>query len=742
MNIKKGTIIRLTALLLALFIPYFSVNAEEKKGTKKTEKASFTVLSESSIGNDLFIVEAQGVTGAFSLTDKRTGVVWYSNPADRDAQTDVKGINKMQMNSQLIVEYLVDKKNTKQATSFASSTNKKGIKVTVDKNGLRIDYNFVSEKFSIPLLLTLDKNGLIASVLCDEIKESGENQITKISLLPYFGAAGKEDNGYFLVPDGSGALINFNNGKTGSNYQQEIYDTDGLMNIKTNKTVTQKARLPIFGIENGTDTMLSVIDGGATVCRLYSYVSGSNGNYNIIYPQFTYRQSSVVSMLSKTWYPVDVTFISSRKAEENFSVCYMPLDEDNGGYSDMAAAYREKLVKDGMFTKKTEKSSVPLFLDIYGSAMVSDNILGIPVTVNKSLTSFKEAKEILKKLQGENVDGIFVRYLGISSSGLVNKKVPTSFKAASSLGGKKGFKELISFADKAGINIYPDVDLINFTKPTFSLIKQLDAAKDVCDKTGVFYEFEASNGEVKTGSKKSYVLKPHKVEKAAEKYITSYKKITDNKYLAPSTLGNFIYSDFDDNICLAQDTAEKFTDLMNGWNDDGISLMLESPNAYALGCAQSVVCAPINSSNFDIEDASVPFYQMVLHGYIAYSVPSINLSVDNSGSVLKAIETGSSLMYSLSKADYSVLCYDDYDHLYSITAKNWLKDIYKDYEEVKNALSSVSQSVIVRHEAIQNDVFKTVYENGVSIIVNYGEAPVEIDGKTVEANNYLVIMDI
>ncbi len=740
MNIKKRLFHRCLALILVILIacfPVCAVNDTDKTGSDSS--ANFEVVSDSVIENESFRVEAQGNTGAFVLTDKNTGSVWHSNPEDREAQTDMKGINKMQMNSQLIVEYLVDDKKTKQSTSFASATNKKGVTVSADKNGLRFDFKFVAEKFTIPLLIKLDDKGLIASILCDEIKEEGDNKVTKIAMLPYFGAAGKDDSGYFLVPDGSGALINFNNGKIGSNYQQEIYDTDGLMNIKTKKNVTQIARLPIFGIQHGADTLLSIIEDGDTVCRLFSYVSGTNGNYNYIYPQFTYRQSAVVGMLSKTWYPIDITFISPLTAKENFTVRYMPLGNENGGYSKMATAYREYLEKKGDLEKQSEKDNVPLYLDVYGSALVSENILGIPLTVNRSLTSFEETKDIITELNDGKVGNINIRYLGISSAGLENKKIPTAFKPASSIGGKKGFDSLVEFAEKNSTKIYPDVDFINFKKPTFSMIKQLDAAKDVCDKTGVFYEFDESNGNVKTGSENYYVLKPKKVERAVEKFFKSYEKKTENKYLSLSTLASFIYADFGDDIHLAEDTVSRFNKIMGELRKEDISLMLESPNAYAFATAGSIISAPTGSSNFDIEDVAVPFYQMVLHGYVSYSTESVNLSVDSRKTVLKAIETGSSLMYSISAAEYSVICYDDYDHLYSITAKNWMSDIIENQKMTENALKGVSAATIVGHEIISDGVVRTVYDNGVSIIVNYNNTSVTVDEKTVDAQSYLVI---
>ena len=51
--------------------------------------------------------------------------------------------------------------------------------------------------------------------------------LATISLLNYFGAAYTDSNGYILVPDGSGALIYTNNGKTDASlYNRRVYGTD------------------------------------------------------------------------------------------------------------------------------------------------------------------------------------------------------------------------------------------------------------------------------------------------------------------------------------------------------------------------------------------------------------------------------------------------------------------------------------------------------------------------------------
>ena len=81
------------------------------------------------------------------------------------------------------------------------------------------------------------KNGrFTVCVKTKEIKETGTNRILKISVLPYFGAASANDSGYMIVPDGSGAIINFNNGKyNAAPYSKRFYGGDGSIQSKVSE---------------------------------------------------------------------------------------------------------------------------------------------------------------------------------------------------------------------------------------------------------------------------------------------------------------------------------------------------------------------------------------------------------------------------------------------------------------------------------------------------------------------------
>ena len=76
-----------------------------------------------------------------------------------------------------------------------------------------------------------------------------------------------EDDGFLFVPDGSGAIINFNNGKTKVDaYSKEVYGED-ISRRSTNSPITsrtQKISLPVFGlVSNGSGFLAEITDGAA-----------------------------------------------------------------------------------------------------------------------------------------------------------------------------------------------------------------------------------------------------------------------------------------------------------------------------------------------------------------------------------------------------------------------------------------------------------------------------------------------
>lgn len=161
-------------------------------------------------------------------------------------------------------------------------------------------------------------------------------------------------------------------------------------------------------------------------------------------------------------------------------------------------------------------------------------------------------------------------------------------------------------------------------------------------------------------------------------------------------------------------------------------------NAYVLPYADVVIDAP-SSSELNLTDKSVPFFQMVVHGFIDYAGDPLNFSHDMEYELLKMIETGAYPYFTLMYEDNSVLKNTDFDYLLSTNYKRWLLRMSEIYSAVNHALAPVKDQRIVSHEEIVDGVFKTTYENGYSTIVNYREEPVIIGDIEVDRRSFRVI---
>ena len=80
--------------------------------------------------------------------------------------------------------------------------------------------------FTIPLVYVLDDAGLTVTIPRDEVAYDTENfSLNKITLHKFFGAQDILSSGYLLVPDGSGALIDFNE-PSSEVFRKPVYGAD------------------------------------------------------------------------------------------------------------------------------------------------------------------------------------------------------------------------------------------------------------------------------------------------------------------------------------------------------------------------------------------------------------------------------------------------------------------------------------------------------------------------------------
>ena len=167
--------------------------------------------------------------------------------------------------------------------------------------------------------------------------------------------------------------------------------------------------------------------------------------------------------------------------------------------------------------------------------------------------------------------------------------------------------------------------------------------------------------------------------------------------------------------------------------------MVDGGNAYSLPYADYITNIPEESNNFHITDESIPFLQMVIRGYVDYTGEPINLASDYKRAMLKKIEVGSGVHFRFIYAENPAVKETYYDNYYSCEYRIWLDRALEFYKEFNDALGDVSNQAIIKHEKLAENVYKTVFENGTQVIVNYNKQPVNVEGISIEGLDYKVM---
>jgi len=677
-----------------------------------------------------------------AVKNKKTGDIWFTNPINAQFDPYVKGTLKLQQQGQLSVGYVDEKNQPANANAQVSSINRKTFEIIEIENGVKIVYDFSREKesFKIPVEYTItDNNSFKAEVIVSEIEEYSTQRIMSISLIPFFGAGSVNDEGYIFIPDGSGAIINFNNGQGHrSEYIRPVFGRDQSVTLSVNYTVMQQQTLPVFGIVNNGAGYVAVVNGSdADICASPS--SPKRSAYNNAYASFELRKKDSYTMSEGNWDAKMLTLIAPMPFNSsNFSTEYFFLAEDDVSYSGMARKYREYLVNEYGFSKKTFDEELPLYMEIYGAVTKSGNFLGIPTTEVVPMTTYSELATILKEAKELGITNTVVEYRGWQKGG-PNTKVPTNLKYEGKLGGKSDYEELLKVAEELNSKIFPSVEFMNVNGGGNGYSQSSLVAKSVTRTPIQNIAFRLGSGTKDLKASPTFYVSTRLFDEIFTKFAKNYSKLGLTN-LALDTVVNTVYSDFRTNEYYdVNKQAEIISDNLSKLKDSGISMLMNQPNEYALVYADYLSNVTSFSSQFMVTDYAVPFVQTVLHGWVSYSSPAISESGDIEEAFLKTIETGSSLMFTLTAQGTSQLRDSKYNYLYASDYSIWLDTAAEMYAKVNAVLGDLQDVEIQNHRRVQKEVFETVYADGTSILVNYSDYDVTVDGRTVKAMSYDVM---
>lgn len=604
------------------------------------------------------------------------------------------------------------------------------------ENGIEGGVGAGNAKFTAAVRYALDGDELLASVDTRNIEESQAYRIHTIGLLEHFGAAGKQVEGYMFVPDGSGALIRLNNGRVLSQpVVVPIYGEDGSI-VKDDKPFTAETnRMPVFGMKKGDEAYFAVIEQGDALAQLTADIGGKQHEYNSIAAKFTILPKDKLRLNERE----ELVRTPSEPYRGKLQIRYSFLYEDKANYSGMAAYYRGYLEHKYGLKKVDSQGDAPFYMELIGTIPKTKSFLGIPYEAQVPLSDFTQSSKLVDELDGKQVRNIRLLYSGWFNGG-VRHKLPWRIRMNGELGSREEWQSLVERVKQTGGALYPDVAFLEVYQDGSGFDPSEDAAQFLTRKIAKVYDYDPVTFRKNRMLFSHYNLSPGKLDAVIDGFLHDYGKLGMDA-VSLRDLGSDIHSDFRLSQTINRQEAKQINEKeLERIQKAAPDLMVNGGNAFSLKYAKHLVNLPQTSSMFQIADESVPFAQMVLHGYVEYAGKPYNYADDQDlrTNVLRSLETGSNVYYRWICADPSELNETASEDLYAVYYKTWFDEAVKAYEEVNAVLRQVRGQTIVAHEKLGQDVYRTTYENGKSVTVNYGKKAISVGGITVGAESYAV----
>ena len=704
--------------------------------------------------NENLSLSADLMSGNFAIKNLKNGYVWYSIPNNTEFDGYSKGEIEHFSKSQLIVGYVnaEDEVDTSRVAYLDSDALIETEVSTID-NGIRVMYtyevSFAKEEgeeeaaeetesettlVKVPVEYYLEDDHFSARVDIKAAEYTDAVLITEYNVLPYFGAGSWMDNGYLFVPDGSGALISFDGHQNDSyNYDELVYGDD--LSVFSEEVIglsTQSIRMPVFGIINGDDNALfGVVDEGASAASILASPANSGKGYSTASSKLNVKLVSTTTMFSKSSNLQSIFRLTDDSDDlVNFKVDYYVLNGDNADYTGMANTYRDYLIENELLVKN-EMSAPALNVDVYGAIDVKANILGFTYRKLQSLTTYEQTIEMADALKKAGINNIALRYKGWANNGITNKTIANDVDLIGLLGGKKGYKALTDYTDNNAIQIYNDVDLTTYTEG-----KTKFACKTAFSEVYYEYQYLRSVYAYDLNGFAKMLLNPQYLVENSNKYLKSFKKL-GNKNLSISDLTDNVYSHLKrGELVYRTKYVTEAKKILETAKKGGLNLAGENSNDYAFKYLDKIYKAPIFSSGYNVLDSEIPFYEIVLHGYIPMTGEPMVQSTDSQVTFLKCVESGMELLWNGIHEQSEILSDSNYDELYGSTYSLWIDDAAKKYSQYQPLLEKIYDKQIVDHKEVKTNVTLTVYENGVKVYVNYTDSDVKVDGIKVPAKNF------
>ena len=592
--------------------------------------------------------------------------------------------------------------------------------------------------FNIDIVYSLDKEtgDFIVKVPYESIRCSADEPLVAVSVLPMFGAADLETDGFIFVPEGGGSIIRYNNHKIKqATYVTNLYGMDYAKMAEEAKTENRTA-LPVFGMGQEDGSFICIIEEGDAFASITADISEKISSYNEVYAKYSvihYDKFKVTGASNNPFYMYEVKI-------PDCVITQRYRFTDGNDYVAMAHSFRSYLLERyaDVLTGDKVGTEIPVNVELVGAINKTVPKAGLPVDSVIPVTTFEQAGEIMDELLSNGVKDLSVRMTGWSNGG-VNQTVLTKVSTESVLGGNKGMKSLIAKAKDNGVDLYFDgITCFAYDSNLFDgFIPYMHAARFTTREQVELWSFDIVTFQRSTWMDKFYLVKPSYAAQCAENLI---ENLAENGAagVAFRDIGRLLSADYYHRDTVTREEVKQMNvETLRSALDKGLKVSVKAGNLYAVPYADLITDMELSGNSYAILDEDVPFYQIVLHGLKDYTGEPINMAGDWKTALLECAEFGSGLNFTFMKADTILLQDSAYSCYTSAGYDRWKDEVIPVIIEFQNTMEGLNGVSIIGHRNLREQLTATYYEDGSCVYVNYSNFDREVDGVSVPARSYV-----
>ncbi|MBP1991804.1 DUF5696 domain-containing protein [Paenibacillus eucommiae] len=665
--------------------------------------------------NSNFVLRIDPLTTQTIVSIKRTGYEWRSNPPKQQLQAEtVKGLLLSNLQSPFILEYFQasgDDKARRGITNAADIKLKKSFVKYDNDKGLQVTYFFEDTGIGFSLQYELTGYGLEVHVPTKGIEEKGEYALFSLEVLPYFGAAQAGEDGYLFVPDGPGGLIRFDADRsvTGQGYMHPIYGSE-VSNVQPSlkgaarQTKRETIAYPVFGVKRQDEAYVAIVKEGEYAANIQALPPGLKSTLYSVDAKFQYREEYLHKMSRLT---TPVKTVEKDRVPLDRSIEYRFLNGDQANYVGMAQTYRQYLADSKRLPQQLQTTAhIPLQLSVIGGnaqeAFNSSRYV--------AATTFAQATEMVKQLKDSGVESMRIIYYGWQNGG--DFDATKRFPIESKLGGQAAAKSFVDAMHEMNLQVMFEDNFV-YVDERSSLSAKSNGIRGI-------------DGTVFMDQNNEFILKPELTAGYAVQTIARLKDIgVDGIHY--NWLGELIFRDYEPKPTERKQAADVYRQLLAYTREELGETGIYQGNDYLLGEAGYISHFTLDSSYDFMIDETVPFYPIVLHGFVPYASTPANFRNDYTAEFLKAIEYGAVPSFYVTYESSQVLKNTPSEYLYSSEFALWKERIVQEYRDF-DKLSLLYNRRIVNHEKKSDGIYVTTYEGGTQVIVDYGKKTFAVTG--------------